>query len=135
MLECLIVGDSIAVGIAQVRKECAVIARSGINSSAWLNKNLSQLKPAKVLVISLGANDTDKINTRVNLVRIRSKAVADRVYWILPNEKLKPEQLKAIVAVATEFGDVVVPRSSANISRDGIHPTGKGYKELAENLK
>jgi lysophospholipase L1-like esterase len=135
MLECLIVGDSIAVGIGQVRKECAVIARTGINSTAWLNKNLTQLKPAKVLVISLGANDTDKINTRVNLVRIRSKAVADRVYWILPNENLKPEQLKAVTAVAAEFGDVVVPRSTHNISSDGIHPTRKGYKELAENLK
>jgi lysophospholipase L1-like esterase len=135
MLECLIIGDSIAVGIGQVRKECKLVARTGINSTAWLNKNLVQLTASKVLIISLGANDTDKINTKNNLTKIRTRAVADRVYWILPNENLKPEQLKAVTVVATEFGDIVVPRPTANISRDGVHPTRKGYKELAENLK
>ena len=31
MLECLILGDSIAVGTLQVRRECAVMAKSGWN--------------------------------------------------------------------------------------------------------
>ena len=57
MLECLIVGDSIAVGVSQVRPECASIAKSGINSRDWVTHNLGKLEPAKTLIISLGANE------------------------------------------------------------------------------
>ena len=38
MIECLILGDSIAVGTQQFYKECVAIAKGGINS--WqFNKN------------------------------------------------------------------------------------------------
>jgi hypothetical protein len=62
MLECLIVGDSIAVGVSQIRTECQAIVKSGINSSDWNKKHLHKLKPTKTLIISLGANDLG-INT------------------------------------------------------------------------
>jgi len=32
MIDCLIIGDSIAIGIHQFKQECQVIAKSGINS-------------------------------------------------------------------------------------------------------
>ncbi len=32
MIECLILGDSIAVGTAQARPECVAYVKSGINS-------------------------------------------------------------------------------------------------------
>ena len=47
MIECLIVGDSIAVGVSQVRHECMSIAKSGINSSDWNKQNIQKLKPTK----------------------------------------------------------------------------------------
>jgi len=37
MIECLILGDSIAVGIGQMRPECVVQAKSGINSEDYAN--------------------------------------------------------------------------------------------------
>jgi len=42
MIECLILGDSIAVGIGQMRPECVVQAKSGINS-VQTTKNLDML--------------------------------------------------------------------------------------------
>ena len=135
MLECLIVGDSIAVGVSQVRPECQSIAKSGINSRDWSNKHLHKLKPTRTLVISLGANDYRGINTEGHVRAIRTNAQADRVFWLLPSGKLKPGQVQAVRQVAEEFGDTVIPRPESNISADGVHPTYRGYRILADQTR
>lgn len=134
MLECLIVGDSIAVGVSQVRPECEAIAKSGINSGDWNKKHLHKLKPARTLIISLGANDLG-INTEGHIRSLRTNAQADRVFWLLPSQKLKPRQAEAVRQVAAEFGDTVIPRPESNISSDGVHPTYKGYKILGDQTR
>jgi len=134
MLECLIVGDSIAVGVSQVRPECEAIAKSGINSGDWNKKHLHKLKPARTLIISLGANDLG-INTEGHIRSLRTNAQADRVFWLLPSQKLKPRQAEAVRQVAAEFGDTVIPRPESNISTDGVHPTYKGYKILGDQTR
>ena len=135
MIECLIVGDSIAVGVSQVRNECMSIAKSGINSRDWNSRNMSRLKPARTLIISLGANDLAGHNTEGNVRSLRTNAQADRVFWLLPSQRLKPKQVAAVQQVAAEFGDTVIPRPESNISPDGVHPTYKGYKILGEQTK
>jgi lysophospholipase L1-like esterase len=129
MIECLIVGDSIAVGVSQVRPECQSIAKSGINSSNWNKLHLHKLKPTKTLIISLGANDLG-IDTEANIRKLREKAQAERVFWLLPSQRLKPDQVRAVKFVAVEYGDTVIPRPEKDISADGVHPTYKGYKAL-----
>lgn len=135
MLECLIVGDSIAVGVSQVRPECQSIAKSGINSRDWNSKHLHKLKPTRTLVISLGANDYKGINTEGHIRSLRTNAQAERVFWLLPSQRLKPHQVEAVKQVAEEFGDTVIPRPESNISSDGVHPTYKGYKILGDQTK
>jgi lysophospholipase L1-like esterase len=134
MLECLIVGDSIAVGVSQVRPECQAIAKSGINSSDWNKKHLHKLRPARTLIISLGANDLG-INTEGHVRSLRTNAQADRVFWLLPSQRLKPQQVAAVRRVAEEFGDTVIPRPESNISADGVHPTYRGYKVLGDQTR
>jgi lysophospholipase L1-like esterase len=129
MIECLIVGDSIAVGVSQVRRECQSIAKSGINSSNWNKLHLHKLKSTKTLIISLGANDLG-IDTEANIRKLREKAQAERVFWLLPSQRLKPDQVRAVKFVAIEYGDTVIPRPEKDISADGVHPTYKGYKVL-----
>ncbi len=129
MLECLIVGDSIAVGVSQVRPECQSIAKSGINSANWNKLHLHKLQPTKTLIISLGANDLG-IDTEAHIRKLREKAQADRVFWLLPSQKLKPDQVRAVKFVAGDYGDTVIPRPEKDISGDGVHPTYKGYKVL-----
>ncbi len=134
MIECLIVGDSIAVGVSQVRPECQAIAKSGINSRDWNTRNLHKLKPARTLIISLGANDLG-INTEGHIRSLRTNARADRVFWLLPSQQLKPRQAEAVRQVAAEFGDTVIPRPESNISPDGVHPTYRGYKILGDQTR
>ena len=134
MFECMIVGDSIAVGVSQIRTECASIVKSGINSQVWNDKHLHKLARAeiKTLIISLGANDYKGINTEENIRLLRNLADVDRVFWLLPSQKLKPKQVEAVIKVAAEFGDTVIPRPEKDISNDGVHPTYKGYRLLGD---
>jgi lysophospholipase L1-like esterase len=134
MIDCLIVGDSIAVGVSQIRKECVAYAKSGINSSNWNKVYMNKLAPTKTLIISLGANDLG-VNTEGNIRSLRTNAQAQKVFWLLPSQKLKPKQVEAVKLVAAEFGDTVIPRPENNISNDGVHPTYKGYKVLGDLTK
>lgn len=135
MLECLIVGDSIAVGVSQVRKECLSYAKSGINSSNWNRSYLNKIEPTKILIISLGANDIQSTKTEDNIRLLRTQAKANKIYWILPNENLKPLSVSAVRKVAAEFGDIVIERPKTDISPDGVHPTYKGYKKIGDMAK
>ena len=89
MLECLILGDSIAVGISMQRPECTTYAKGGINTWQWNNKYLIKDLAAKSVIISLGTNDHQYIKTKRELETTRQLIVADRVYWILPKNNLK----------------------------------------------
>lgn len=131
MLECLILGDSIAVGIAQQRPECVAHAKVGITSYSWNNTNLTKNLTAKTVVISLGANDSIKLNTRRELETLREVVKADLVFWVLPynNPSIHP----FIRELAEDYRDVVLP--IASISSDKVHPTSKGYKLLANQTR
>jgi lysophospholipase L1-like esterase len=136
MLECLILGDSIAVGTAQARPECVSYSKGGINSYNWLNKNVGKSPyVAKTVIISLGANDHKGVKTETELRNIRQLTNADRVYWIDPGQDRKPIAHDAIVRIAKEYGDIILPRPKDHMSADGVHPTGRGYKILGEQTR
>ena len=77
MLECLIIGDSIAVGTHQFKPECVAYAKGGINSWQWLNQNVGKTPLlAKTVIISLGSNDHKGVKTYEELQLLRSKIKA-----------------------------------------------------------
>ena len=135
MIDCLIIGDSIAVGTKQFRPDCVAVAKGGINSWQWrkqyLDGDQSALPKAETLIISLGSNDHKGVKTKEEIARIRSTVTAKRVYWILP--AIKPEIQDIVREVAAGFGDTVLPIT--RLQPDGIHPSWAGYKELAEKTK
>jgi len=133
MLECLIAGDSIAVGVANVRQECVSYSKGGINSKQWLDKNIQNTPlQAKHVIISLGSNDHKYIKTEEELRTIRKLTQADRVYWVLPSNKF-PVQREAIWKIANEYHDTVL--KTERMQPDNVHPSWAGYKEIAEASK
>jgi lysophospholipase L1-like esterase len=132
MIECLIVGDSIAVGTAVHKPECVTIAKVGITSRGWnSNFNVRELE-AGAVVISLGSNDSNSAVTKVELSNLRQDfRFAKKVFWIVPAVD-KPKIVAVIKEIAESYGDelVYIP----NVSRDGIHPTQRGYKKLAKSI-
>jgi lysophospholipase L1-like esterase len=134
MLDCLIVGDSIAVGIKQFRPECVTYSQTGITSTGWNNKFGNNDLSAETVIISLGTNDWAKIDTYGMLINIRTKIKGNtRVFWILPNEESKPYIAMHVRKVAGQFNDTVL--TTTRWQKDKIHPTGVGYKEIAERTK
>jgi lysophospholipase L1-like esterase len=139
MLECLILGDSIAVGTQQFRHECAIYAQSGINSQQWRKKYLQgdkgALPQARTAIISLGSNDHTGVRTVLELQQIRKAVNAEQVFWILPHGTnpdggVEIEWIQSFVkVVAAENNDIVLPIT--RVQKDNIHPTWSGYRELA----
>lgn len=137
MIDCLIIGDSIAVGVSMVRKQCVSYVKSGINSVNW---NRDYLQTAiknqyETIIISLGANDTRNLPTEVELRKMRASIQGKRVFWISPGKERKPVAQAAIDKIAAEYGDTVLARPKEHMSPDGVHPTMTGYRILAEQAK
>lgn len=137
MIDCMIIGDSIAVGTAMARPECVSYSKGGWNSWQWNKDYLAKAsaQPARTVIVSLGANDHMQIRSEHELRKMREAIKADRVFWISPGMERKPRAQTAIEKIAQEYGDTVLPRPIGHMSADGIHPTGRGYKIIGEQTK
>ena len=138
MLDCLILGDSIAVGTHQQRPECVAYAKGGWNSWQWNRDYLKNNLSAKTVIISLGSNDHSGVKTKAELQRIREKVGVAKVFWILPAGNLKASNVDIskiqthIREIAEQYNDIILPFTP---SSDKIHPTAQGYRELAKATK
>ena len=134
MIDCLIIGDSIAVGTKMFRPECADYAQGGITSHGWNKKFGNKDLTAKTVIISLSTNDWAKADTYGMLMNIRTKIKGDAtVFWIEPNRESKFEAVQHVRRVAEQFGDTVLVNT--RWQPDKIHPSWAGYKSLAEATK
>jgi lysophospholipase L1-like esterase len=131
MIDCLIVGDSIAVGTHQFKPECVAYAKGGINSWQWNKQNANRKLNANTVIISLGSNDHAGVRTLWELQQLRARVDASRVFWILP--AIKPDIQQMVRLIAKDYGDTVLP--IPNLQADKVHPSWAGYKKLAEQTK
>lgn len=137
MFECMIIGDSIAVGVSMQRTECTSYAKVGWNSWQWNKDFLAKAttNQYETIIISLGANDHRGVKTEYELRKMRESIKGKRVFWIDPGEDRKPIPHQAMLKIAKEYSDTILLRPANHMSGDGIHPTGKGYKILAGQTK
>lgn len=139
MLECLIIGDSIAQGIANIRTECVDYAHVGYTSTQINRRYQTTNLDANTVVISLGTNDHRYVDTYEQLSVLRSRINARRVIWIMP-AAVNPRSgtdisiiQASIESIAGANGDAIltIPRPMA----DRYHPTGRGYQQLARRTR
>jgi hypothetical protein len=138
MLDCLVVGDSIAVGTQQFAKECQLQGRGGINS--WqFNRMYPGSFYAETVIISLGSNDHQYVKSYDELFEMRQRVGAKRVFWVLPAGNLKAsnvpiERIQGYVReIAKSYGDTVLPING--LQKDGIHPSWSGYKDIVASTQ
>jgi lysophospholipase L1-like esterase len=119
------------------RPECVSYSKGGWNSWQWNKDYLAKAsaEPARTIIISLGANDHKGVKTEKELRKMREAIKGNRVFWISPGAERKPYPQAAIERIAKEYGDTVLARPEKHMSADGVHPTGRGYKELAEKTR
>ena len=131
MLDCLIVGDSIAVGTHMVMPKCAMIAKGGINSYQYNRMYRDKPLQAQSVIISLGSNDHPGVHTFKELLAMRQRVDAAKVYWIMP--AIHPNVQDIIEIIARNFGDTII--KTKKLQPDGVHPATSGYKELAKSIE
>lgn len=134
MLECLIIGDSIAVGTKMFApKECVSYSKGGFNTWQW-NKRWGNVRlEANRVVISLGTNDHRGVNTFKELQKVRYRIKSQKVVWIMPpcNKGFCKSGVNATVTkIANEYGDTII--STPYVQPDNIHPSWRGYKDLVK---
>ena len=138
MLDCLVVGDSIAVGTQQFAKECQLQGKGGINT-AQFNRMYPGSFYAETVIISLGSNDHQYVKTYDQLFEMRQRVGAANVFWVLPAGNLKAsnvpiERIQGFVqAIAQYYGDTVLP--IRGLQPDGIHPSWSGYRDIVERTR
>jgi lysophospholipase L1-like esterase len=134
MLECLIIGDSIAVGTKMFAPtECVSYSKGGFNTWQWNKRWGTTPLEAKTVVISLGTNDHKGVNTHKELSKVRYRIKSRRVVWIMPpcNAKFcKPKVNETVRWSANLHGDTVI--GTKFVQPDGIHPSWRGYKQLVK---
>lgn len=139
MLECLVLGDSIGVGLSKQLTECHSLSIGGYNTWQWNKRFPNEDINKPFVIISLGTNDHKYIKTKKELQQIRARITTGRVVWILPYSNLKASEVNIatiqqyITEIAQEHHDIVLPIPS--ISADNIHPSDKGYKTLSQNTR
>ena len=131
MLDCLILGDSIAVGTQQFRQECVLVGKGGINTHQFNKNYAKKIEPANTVIISLGSNDHDGLNSFKELLAMRERVEGKRVFWIMP--AIKPHIQDMVEIIARNFGDTVLPIT--RLQPDKVHPSWAGYKEIALQTK
>lgn len=126
MLDCLILGDSIAVGIGSVSPQCETEATVGINSKNFVVSH-TYIQKADTTIISLGSNDGNSDYS--NYIKALREKITGKVIWILSANNSKARNI--VLRIADQYHDSVVYLSNFP-SRDGVHP--KSYKQVARKV-
>ena len=127
-MNCTIVGDSLAVGVANYAPQCEALARVGIGSGEYLRAYAQPISGERV-VISLGANDGPNAETLENLMLLRGRITAREVFWLLPSRSNQARS--AIHAAARAFGDHLIDTQPV-AGPDGLHLSGRAYQAVSQ---
>ena len=127
MIDCMIIGDSIAVGTHMFYKECQLVGKGGINSWQWNQMYTVNQLTADTVVVSLGTNDHKYVKTEQELRKMRNRVQAKRVFWILPANNLPASEVSVlsiqniVKSLALEYNDIIIEIKS--LQPDKIHPS------------
>ena len=116
MLDCVLVGDSIAVGMSAFTP-CALAAQVGRTARDQANR-VTEVS-FDLVIISVGSNDEGDPMLTNSLRRLRAKVDARRVVWIMPYRWSAAEAVKQ---VAVEHREGYIQLDQNFTTKDGVHP-------------
>ncbi len=131
MTDCLLMGDSIAVGLFGALRAGGLLCALGARIGATSGELPSQIMHAgfhPLVILSAGTNDAAGAPLEANLFAARRALSGARVIWVLP---YKRRAAYAVTQVAFRFGDDLVDLA-AFPTRDRIHPSD--YHTVADAL-
>lgn len=128
---CLILGDSIAHGLAAMTplgEQCTESAKIGIDAAAIATLAQASYKGQAVVIISAGSNNPNSKTLWPDLRAIRTTLsnTGSKVIWVLP---MHPNARAAAAAIAKDNGDGTVTFLPGG---DRVHP--RDYNALARDV-
>ncbi|TGX49214.1 hypothetical protein E5A73_20060 [Sphingomonas gei] len=132
MFECLILGDSTALGAGRAINathivRCDVLAVEGASAAQILTWPRAP-KRYSTIIVAVGSNDAPTPPLRRALVRIRVGLAARRVIWLLPYAR---SNAAIVNSIAISFADESLDLAQFP-SRDRVHPSR--YEDLVKVL-
>jgi lysophospholipase L1-like esterase len=124
-MDCVAIGDSIAVGLSQASR-CTMQAKVGRTSSQ--QAAMIKIINTDLVVISLGSNDPMHPELIRNLRHVRASVVATKVIWIVPYHRYAAS---AVRKVADERMDGIIELRMFP-TNDGVHPAN--YSSVANRI-
>lgn len=129
MMDCVYIGDSIAVGLQQLEPNCGIYAKVGADTD-FIVKHFSGTKAAGHAVITMGSNAPKNPHNYENALKLRKSLKVDFVVWVLPYDRTSAA---AIRKVAQQFPDAIVDLHGIP-SRDGVHPNYKKASDIVQDI-
>lgn len=132
MPSCLLLGDSIAIGLQKFMVGCTFVAGIGVNTPTMVHRleNTPALHDVvyDVAVVSLGSNDRiGGIRLEMHLTVLQRRVPARRIIFVLPALEA---QRASVARIAEAFGHSTV---SFEPGKDGVHPNS--YAVLAMDVR
>lgn len=127
--DCLVLGDSLAVGVGQGLPRCDVVAKVGRTTAQIIDAAPEASYP--VAILSAGSNDGSRASLP-QLRALRDRVKANQVIWVVPASQFPAADMVRNLAV--EYHDAVIHVDSL-LGPDKVHPTPNGYKQVADQLR
>lgn len=124
MIDCISIGDSIAVGVGQAM-HCQIKAHVGWPSSKIIY--LADGSSHQICILSAGSNDPYNPNLSNNLKTIRNKVHCRYVVWMLPVNKTARAVVDRAALVNHDY------RLTFKPGRDNIHP--QNYNVIGKQIE
>ena len=108
MPSCLILGDSLAVGVSQHLPQCEVHAKVGAQTNSFIGSGIHVNQWfSDTALVSLGSNDSGSPAIQYDVLRkFRKTLTANRVFWILQLEQRMVKHNNPIVITDVRFPNV-----------------------------
>lgn len=131
MMDCVYIGDSIAVGLQKYEPSCGIYAKVGADTD-FIVKKFSGTKVGGHAVISMGSNAPMNPRNYQNALKLRKSLDVGFVVWILPYDR---KAAAAIRKVAEQFSDAIVDLSAIGIpTKDRVHPNYRRTSDIVQDI-
>jgi len=129
MMDCVYIGDSIAIGLQQYEPNCGIYAKVGADTD-FIVKQFSGTKSAGHAIISMGSNAPMNPRNYQNAIKLRKSLDVDFVVWILPYDRTAAA---AIRKVAQQFPDAILDLHGIP-TKDKVHPNYRKTSDMVQDI-
>jgi lysophospholipase L1-like esterase len=140
LVGCLLLGDSLAVGLAAGGMQHRAIVGIGAAHPSIVQQITIQTD-YKIFIVSVGTNDSRNISQEVRRIQAAADAAGKEVIFLLPpclgggledRARQRRAEIRQFARNTIDLSSLPEGRCGAHRAPDGVHFTATGYRRLFE---